>query len=155
MEGNGQGISRRKVLAAAGLAAVAVPLAATGRAQAASLVRRADSAGAPSPQGTHVQFGADAAKQAAVSWLAPAVVSRPRLRLGKAESGYGREVPAEERVYTEALTGQTVFTYHAHLEHLDPDTLYIYEAANDGGTPAAASTFRLEISCPLPSMPAS
>ena len=139
MEGNGQEISRRKVLAAAGLAAVAVPLAATGRAQAASLVRRADSAGAPSPQGTHVQFGADAAKQAAVSWLAAAAVSRPRLRLGKAESGYGREVPAEERVYTEALSGQTVFTYHAHLDHLQPDTQYVYEVLNDGAAPVAGA----------------
>jgi len=62
MEGNRQEISRRKVLTAAGLAAVAVPLAATGRAQAATLVRRADSVGAPSPQGTHVQFGADAGR---------------------------------------------------------------------------------------------
>ena len=141
MEGNGQEISRRKVLAAAGLAAVAVPLAATGRAQAASLVRRADSAGAPSPQGVHVQFGADAAKQAAVSWLAAAAVASPRLRLGKVDSGYGREVAAEERVYTEALSGQTVFTYHAHLDHLQPDTQYVYEVLNDGAAPVAG-TFR-------------
>src|SRR5262249_61928106 len=87
MEGNGQEISRRKVLAAAGLAAVAVPLAATGRAQAASLVRRADSAGAPSPQGVHVQFGADAAKQAAVSWLGAAAVPRPRPPVAQAGAG--------------------------------------------------------------------
>src|SRR6516165_12216336 len=139
MEGNGQEISRRKVLAAAGLAAVAVPLAATRRAQAASLVRRADSPGAPSPQGVHVQFGADAAKQAAVSWLAATAVSSPRLRLGKAESGYGREAPAEERVYTEALSGQTVFTYHAHLDHLQPDTQYVYEVLNDGAAPVAGA----------------
>src|SRR5215468_5703354 len=141
MEGNRQEISRRKVLAAAGLAAAAVPLAATGRAQAASLVRRADSAGAPSPQGTHVQFGADAAKQAAVSWLAAAAVTRPRLRLGKAQYGHGLEVPAEERVYTETLSGQTVFTYHAHLDHLQPDTQYIYQVLNDGAA-AVAGTFR-------------
>src|SRR6266700_2262260 len=141
MEGTGQEISRRKVLAAAGLAAVAVPLAAAGRAQAASLVRQADSAGAPSPQGVHVQFGARAASQAAVSWLAATAVSRPRLRLGKVDTGHGLEVPAEERVYTEALSGQTVFTYHAHLDHLNPDTQYIYEVLNDGATPVAG-TFR-------------
>src|SRR5215468_7317133 len=141
MEGNGQEISWRKVLTAAGLAAVAVPLAATGRAQAASLVRRADSAGAPSPEGTHVQFGADAAKQAAVSWLAAMAVSRPRLRLGKMDSGYGQEVAAEERVYTEALSGQTVFTYHAHLDNLQPDTQYVYEVLNDGAAPVGG-TFR-------------
>ncbi|HXJ26917.1 MAG TPA: hypothetical protein VNH17_14495, partial [Streptosporangiaceae bacterium] len=64
-DGNKPTLSRRQALAAAGAAAVAVPLAAAGRAQAAPLVRQADVAGAPTPQGLHVQFGADAAKQAA------------------------------------------------------------------------------------------
>jgi hypothetical protein len=140
-EGAGKEISRRQVLTAAGLAALAVPLATEGQAKAASLVRRADIAGAPSPQGLHVQFGADAAKQATVSWLAATAVSGPRLRLGKVESGYGQEVPAEERVYTEALSGQTVFTYHAHLDHLQPDTQYVYEVLNDGAAPVTG-TFR-------------
>ncbi len=79
-DGNRPAISRRQVLAAAGAAAAAVPLAASGRAMAAPLVRQADVAGAPTPQGLHVQFGADAAKQAAVSWISPARVSRPRTR---------------------------------------------------------------------------
>ena len=134
-DGNRPAISRRQVLAAAG-AAAAVPLAASGRAMAAPLVRQADVAGAPAPQGLHVQFGADAAKQAAVSWISPARVSRPRLRLGKVDTGYGTEVQAEERVYTEALTGQTVFTYHARLDHLNPDTRYVYQVLNDGAAPA-------------------
>ncbi|HEY7262669.1 MAG TPA: metallophosphoesterase family protein [Trebonia sp.] len=134
-EDAGRKISRRTVLSAAGLAVVTVPLASAGRAQAASLVRQADVAGAPAPQGLHVQYGADASSQAAVSWLTAAAVSRPRLRLGTAASGYGLEVPAEERVYTEALTGQQVFTYHAHLNRLRPDTPYIYEALSDGAAP--------------------
>jgi hypothetical protein len=137
-QGNGHGISRRRVLATAGLAAAAVPLTAKG-ARAATLLKTADTAGAPSPDGLHVQFGADASKQAVVSWLSPVQVSRPKLRIGTPRHGYGSTVQAEERVYTEALTGQTVFTYHAHLDHLDPDTDYIYEALNDGGTPVAAS----------------
>ena len=66
-DGNKPTLSRRQALAAAGAAAVAVPLAAAGRAQAAPLVRQADVAGAPTPQSLHVQFGADAAKQTAVS----------------------------------------------------------------------------------------
>src|SRR5690348_10356079 len=78
-EDAGQGISRRKVLTTAGLAAVAVPLAAAGPAKAAALVRQADIAGAPGPDGVHVQYGADAATQAAVSWQTAARVSRPRL----------------------------------------------------------------------------
>ncbi len=136
--GNGHDISRRAVLSAAGLAAVAVPLTAKG-ASAATLMKTADSAGAPSPDGLHVQFGSDASEEAAVSWLSPVQVRRPKLRIGTPRHGYGDTVPAEERVYTEALTGQTVYTYHAHLEHLDPDTLYIYEAFNDGAAPVSAS----------------
>ncbi len=82
-----------------------------------------------------MQFGADAASQAAVSWAAPAQVARARLRLGRPAHGHGFEVPAEERVYTEALTGETVWTYHARLDRLQPDTQYIFEVLHDGATP--------------------
>src|SRR5499425_95159 len=128
-QGTGQEPSRRQVLSAAGLAAVAVPLAA--RRQAPALVRRAGAAGAPEPEQVHVQFGADAASQVAVSWATAAAVSRPRLRLGRASFGHGLEVPAEERGYTEALTGETVLTYHARLRGLHPDTQYVYEVLHD------------------------
>ena len=131
-EGAGRDLSRRQVLSTAGLAAVAVPLAAR---YAPALVRQADKAGAPEPEQVHVQFGADASSQVAVSWATSAAVSRPRLRLGLTSSDYGRQVPAEERTYTEALTGQTVWTYHARLRGLHPDTQYVYEVFNDGATP--------------------
>src|SRR5262245_35875436 len=113
---DGQEFSRRQVLSTAGLAAVAVPLAANGKFgadQKAALVRHAGKAGAPQPEQVHVQFGADAAQQVAVSWATPAQVSMPRLRLGTTSGGHGLEVPAQERIYTEALTGETVWTYHA------------------------------------------
>jgi hypothetical protein len=59
----------------------------------------------PGPPGqVHVQFGADAATEIAVSWAAPAPAGRSRLRVGLPGDGFGREVPAEERVYTDALT---------------------------------------------------
>jgi phosphodiesterase/alkaline phosphatase D-like protein len=140
-EGAGKEISRRKVLTAAGLAAVAVPLATAGQAKAASLLRRADIAGAPGPRGLHVQFGADASSQAVVSWLTATEVFAPRLRLGRVDTGHGPEVQADERVCTEALSGQTVFTYHARLDRLQPDTQYIYEVLSDGAAPVAG-TFR-------------
>src|ERR1022692_768599 len=73
---------------------------ATGR-TAPSLVHSPDVAGAPAPEQVHVQFGADAASQAAVSWAAPTPVARPRLRAGPAGGDFGPDVPAEERVYTE------------------------------------------------------
>ena len=138
-DGDEQGFSRRQLLSTAGLAAVAVPLAAAGNTRpgrrAAALVRRPGAAGAPQPEQAHVQFGADAAGQAAVSWAAPARVARPRLRLGTPFHGHGTEVRAQERTYTEALTGETVWTYHASLDGLRPDTQYVFEVLHDGATP--------------------
>ena len=113
----------------------------TGR-NAASLVRRPDAAGAPAPQQVHVQFGADAATQAAVSWASPAVVARPRLRFSPAGCLAGGTVAdARERSYTDALTGQTVWTYHARLGGLEPDTRYAFDVLHDGAPPAHG-TFR-------------
>jgi hypothetical protein len=108
---------------------------------APALVRQPDVAGAPAPEQLHVQFGADAATQIAVSWAAPAPVARPRLRAGQAGGGLGLEVQAEERVYSEALTGETVYTYHARLGNLAPDTAFVYEVRQDGADPVPG-TFR-------------
>jgi hypothetical protein len=135
----GRDLSRRQVLSTAGLAAVAVPLVRAHNAPA--LIRRPDSAGAAAPEQVHVQFGADAAEQVAVSWAAAAPAARPRLRLGRPSRGFGLEVTAEERTYTEALTGQTVWTYHARLDRLQPDTHYVYEVRSDGAAPVT-SMFR-------------
>jgi hypothetical protein len=132
-------VSRRQILVSGGLAAT-VPLLLSAR-KAPALVRQPDSAGAPPPEQLHVQFGADAASQIAVSWAAAAPVSRPRLRLGRANLGSGRDVPAEERVYTEALTGEVTYTYHARIGNLQPDTSYVYEVLHDGADPVPG-TFR-------------
>jgi Calcineurin-like phosphoesterase/Purple acid Phosphatase, N-terminal domain len=132
---DGLDVSRRQVLIGGGLAASAPLLA--GAHTAPALVRRPGAAGAPAPQQVHVQFGADAASQAAVSWAARARVARPRLRLGRPGPGFGSELPAEERVYTEALTGETVFTYHVRLDLLPADTEFVYEVLHDGAAPVA------------------
>jgi len=134
---DGPQVSRRQVLITGGIAATVPLLHKSGTAP--SLVRRPDVAGAPPPEQLHVQYGADASGQAAVSWAAPARVHRPRLRLGHRHDkfGFGSEVHAEERTYTEALTGETVFTYHARLDHLQPDTAYSYEVLNDGADPVS------------------
>jgi len=131
----GSGISRRQVLISGGLAASAPLL--SGTRNAPSLLHRPGKACAPAPAQVHVQFGADAASQAAVSWAAPAAVSRPRLKLGRPGPGFGTEIPAEERVYTEALSGETVFTYHARLDRLPEDTFFVYEVLHDGAPPVA------------------
>jgi hypothetical protein len=142
---DGPEVSRRQILKSGGLAATAPLLLSTpalaGAWGAPALVRRPDVAGAPAPEQIHVQFGADAATQIAVSWAAPARVARPRLRAGRAGGGFGLEVPAEERVYTEALSGETVYTYHARLGHLEPDTAFVYDVLHDGAQPVPG-TFR-------------
>ncbi len=110
--------------------------------QAASFIHRPDIAGAPPPEQLHVQFGADAATQVSVSWAAAAAVARPRLRYGPAErpGGWpGCQIEAQERAYTDAMTGETVWTYHASLDHLEPDSQYAYEALHDGAEPAGGS----------------
>src|SRR5215472_4240102 len=128
-------LSRRQVLSTAGLAAVAVPLVKISGAPA--LVPQPDAVGAPGPEQVHVQFGADAASQVAVSWATPVAVPRPRLRLGHTAGDFGLEVDAEVRTYTEALTGQTVWTYHARLDGLEPDRHFVYQVVNDGAAPVS------------------
>src|ERR1035437_9295681 len=115
--------------------------AVTGTRSAPALSRQPGVAGAPAPEQVHVQFGADAATQIAVSWAAPAAATRPRLRAGRADGGLGLEVPAKERVYTEALTGEAVYTYHARLGNLAPGTAFAYEVLHDGAEPVPG-TFR-------------
>ncbi|WP_026341846.1 purple acid phosphatase family protein [Actinomadura atramentaria] len=132
------GTSRRQVLRGLGGAAIAVPV--LGRAgTAAALVTTPDRAGAPAPEQLHLQFGADAAREMAVSWAAPRRVARPLVRLGRPGHGFGTTVRARERVYTEALTGERVFTYHAELPRLSPDTGYVYRVEHDGAAPVAGS----------------
>jgi hypothetical protein len=106
-----------------------------------ALVTSPDVAGAPPPEQLHLQFGTDAAHQMAVSWAAPRRVARPAVRLGRPGHGLGTQVEAEERVYTEALTGEIVFTYHAVLPRLLAGTAYDYEVTHRGG-PALAGSFR-------------
>ncbi len=103
------------------------------------LVRRADAAGAPAPEQVHLQFGADASRQVAVSWAVPATVARPRLRFGAAGSPPAGQVDADERTYTDALTGEIVWTYHARIDSLEPGTRYCYEVLHDGAPPVAGT----------------
>jgi hypothetical protein len=142
--------SRRNFLKGVGITTLAVsaaPLLDPGRALASpattaarrgpTLLRQPAVMGAPLPEQLHVQFGADAARQAAVSWATAQRVTRPRLRLGAPHFGMGTDIDAEERVYTEALTGQTVYTYHARLHGLDADTRYDYQVLHAGADPVS------------------
>lgn len=141
-------ISRRRFLRGLGVGSVAVgalgagvmPLieaAPAGALTGTSLLRQPAIMGAAVPEQLHVQYGADAATEAAVSWATAERVSRPKLRLGANDAGFGFPIDAEERVYTEALTGQTVYTYHVALNHLLADTQYLYQVFNAGAEPVS------------------
>jgi hypothetical protein len=112
---------------------------ARGHRRSPALIRRPGPAAALPPGQVHVQFGADAATEAAVSWAAPAAAARPRLRIGLTGEGPGLEVPAEERVYTEALTGEVGYAYHVRVAGLTPGTAFSYQVVHDGAEPVPGS----------------
>jgi 3',5'-cyclic AMP phosphodiesterase CpdA len=129
-------LSRRNLLAAAGVTAVATALAGAANADAALAVRQSpDSAEAPPVHGLHLQFGADASTEIVVSWHALQPVRRPRVVLGHMDGKLERTAAAEERSYTDAKSNQAVFAYHARLTGLQPGSAYLYVAVHDGAAP--------------------
>ena len=135
-------LSRRKLLAAAGLSVVAAVLTGTGEAEAALPVgRSSDPVMAPPVHGLHLQFGADASSEIVVSWHTLRPVRRPRVLLGHLDGKLERTAAAKETSYTDAKSSQAVYAYHARLSGLQPDSSYLYAALHDGAGPQFG-TFR-------------
>ncbi len=152
--GGGLDFSRRSLLSAIGATGVAVPLgAATWGATPASAATvsshghhhpgrpGSDPVHTPVVVGLHLQFGADAASEVTVSWHTRQPVSRPRVLLAEEGRGYERQVRAEDKSYTDAQGGETVYAYHARVSGLRPDTSYVYAAVHEGAVPQLG-TFR-------------
>ncbi|WP_433180520.1 purple acid phosphatase family protein [Actinoallomurus sp. CA-150999] len=136
------GVSRRGLLGAAGTGAAAGLVAVTGvRPAAASpmLWSRPAGSGMPPVSGLHLQFGEDAAREVVVSWQTSVPVRRPKVLLGTPADGFGREVAAETSFYKDGQSGQTIYSHHASLSRLRPDTDYVYAAVHDGATPEPGS----------------
>ncbi|AEW97434.1 MULTISPECIES: purple acid phosphatase family protein [Streptomycetaceae] len=139
-------VSRRGLLAAAGAgaSALAVPSPAAASPSVAGapsplLLRGPSRLDAPSLSGVHLQFGADAATEATVSWQTPIPVRRPRVLLGTVGDGVGHSVAAHTRTYRDPVTGEEVHAHHARLTGLRPETEYLYVAVHDGATPEAGT----------------
>ncbi len=121
-------VSRREFFRAAGV---------TGVAAAAAPLTRASATHAAAADGTpeqiHLTWGADPSRTVVVSWASPAQAMNPRVTL-EHPGGPARLLHAIQRTYTDGLNGQTVFTYHATLDGLAPQTSYRYSvtADNDG-----------------------
>ncbi len=94
------------------------------------------------PEQVHLQWGADPATSVVISWAAPAAQPSAQVAYGVSPA-LGATVPATSKTYVDGISGLEVFTYHASLTGLEPDTTYSYQVS-DGGTPAntyPASTF--------------
>ena len=115
-------VSRRRFLTGAGaasLAAAASPLAG-GRATAAT------------PDGTpeqiHLTWGEDPTRCVVVSWASAAPGRQPARPPGHDHAVRPHAFRRFRRTYTDGLNGQTVFTYHARLDDLSPDSLIHYSS---------------------------
>ena len=138
-------LSRRKLLAAAGIgggAVVAASLIGTGDAADAPVPRPStDPVATPPVAGLHLQFGADASSEVVVSWHALQPVGNPRVVLGHLDGKLEQTVEAKPTSYTDAKSKQIVHAYHAKLSRLKDDSPYLYGAMHDGAEPEFA-TFR-------------
>src|SRR5712691_4231625 len=130
-------MSRRQVLAGAGgtglLAATVSP------AKAATRARRSRAASDGTPEQVHLTWSENPATGVVVSWASPGQARRPRVRIGQ------RVIPAEPRPYTDGISGEMVWTYHARVGGLRPGATYAYAVTADNDGNAAdpfSATFR-------------
>ena len=99
---------------------------------------------AEAPGARHLMFGADPAREMAVSWATTGPVQNAVLDLGL-DGGYGTVVPAESRAVADTAT----VYHHARLTGLTPGTGYHYRVRHDGGA-AEDATFRTAPAGPAP-----
>ena len=141
-------LSRRGLLAAAGLlggALVDKPFAHAAD-RASHLLEPGNASGtekhrAAPVAGLHVQFGADASAEVAISWHTLEPVAQPRVLLGDLDGRLIRTVDAVPRSYTDAKSGKAVTALHARIAGLAPDHAYLYAALHEGAAPEFG-TFR-------------
>ena len=132
-------VSRRGFLKLAGASGFA------GAAGALTVAAKAASAGEAAdgtPEQIHLTWGDDPTSEVVVSWASQAAATGARVTVS-ADHGHSETVRAVQRVYTDGLSGVAVFTYHARVRGLRPDTTYRYEVTADNssrvGTPFSAS----------------
>ena len=110
-------LSRRRLLAAAGIApgvAIAVSVIGVQTAEAAPAASQA-AARVPAPPvaGLHLQFGADAAAEIVVSWHTLQAVTGARVLLGRPDGKLEQTVEARQASYTDGKSKQVVVAHHA------------------------------------------
>jgi hypothetical protein len=113
------------------------------------------------PEQIHLTWGNDPSSTVHVSWASPAQALNPRVTVrhprdsasdvaplgGSARCASACEgvIHAVQRTYTDGINGQTVFTYHAQLDGLEPDAIVEYAVTADNDRNRAqpfAASFR-------------
>ncbi len=139
-------VTRRLLLLGAGLAAVvgstalATPAVAAPNTQGSGKdlpgsLPATNPLSIPTVDGLHLQFGQDASSEMVVSWHTLQPVSDARVLLGDGHGNFTGAVPATTKSYVDAKSGRTVYTHHATLGGLHPETGYLYAAVHSGATP--------------------
>jgi hypothetical protein len=82
------------------------------------------------PEQIHLTWGDDPSQTVFVSWASPAQAVNPRVIL-EHPGATPSVIHAIQRNYTDGLNGQTVFTYHAKIDHLAPHASYRYSVTAD------------------------
>jgi hypothetical protein len=138
-------LSRRRLLAAAGIGSGMLAVASLTAAEAAQSNAVSDEtpplAGTPSVAGLHLQFGADASSEVTVSWHTLQPIRNPRVVLGRPDGKFEQTVEARPVSYIDAKSKRVVYAWHARLASLQPDSAYMYGALHDGAAPEFG-TFR-------------
>ncbi|SHJ96385.1 purple acid phosphatase family protein [Paraburkholderia terricola] len=124
-------VSRRGFLKLAGASSLA-----TAAGTLSSTARAAGGAPDGTPEQVHLTWGNDPTREVTVSWASPAQAVNPHVRIG-AVGEAKRTVHGIQSTYTDGLNGEVVFTYHARLHDLKPDTSYEYEVTAENAGNAA------------------
>ena len=82
------------------------------------------------PEQIHLTWGDDPSQTVFVSWASPAQAVNPRVIL-EHPGATPSVIHAIQRNYTDGVNGQTVFTYHAKIDHLTPNASYRYSVTAD------------------------
>ena len=134
-------LSRRRLLAAAGIYSVGATAASLLSAEPAKAAPAAGTPDAPPVSGLHLQFGADASSEVTVSWHTLQPVSNPRVVLGRPMASSSKRWRLTPPATPMESRSRLSTRYHAKISQLQPDSVYMYGAMHDGAAPEFG-TFR-------------
>jgi hypothetical protein len=86
------------------------------------------------PEQVHLQWGIDPTSTVVISWAAPTAEPNPTVSYGTSPVLLNHTVVPVLKTYTDGISGEQVFTYHASLTGLNPNTPYSYQIS-DGSSP--------------------